>query len=225
MRLKHSMKDTSNSYADAFWYLNSLAGFASNGVHKFCRQTFLGGFYELVDKHTQEPNPDYYVALLYTQLMADGIVSASVKDAVDGSSDVPSFRAYAQCAKGSKPGAVTVVLLNYSKATVSVALPLKGATRHEYRMTPEHNKLTSRVVLLNGKSLRLGGDDGNTVPELKPAVVTHRKHTNDDQAKPEPFKLLGQTYSFVVFPDADHDGCKSNSGAEKAATESQAVVE
>jgi len=42
--------DTSNAFINAFWYLESLAGFARSGHKGFCRQTLVGGNYELVDK-------------------------------------------------------------------------------------------------------------------------------------------------------------------------------
>ena len=67
----------SNAFMDAFWYLESLAGFARNGATAFCRQTLLGGNYELVDKDTLSPNPDFYAAALFSKLMGTNVLDAA----------------------------------------------------------------------------------------------------------------------------------------------------
>ncbi|GKV43871.1 hypothetical protein SLEP1_g51121 [Rubroshorea leprosula] len=53
-------KDVSHTFADGFWYLDQL-GMTSTFNHKvFCRQTFIGGNYALLNTTTFTPNPDYY---------------------------------------------------------------------------------------------------------------------------------------------------------------------
>lgn len=60
---------TTNTFLNSFWYASQL-GYLAKMQHKaFCRQAFIGGFYEVVDKHSLHPNPDYYIALLWKKVM------------------------------------------------------------------------------------------------------------------------------------------------------------
>ena len=82
----------SNAFMDAFWYLESLAGFARNGATAFCRQTLLGGNYELVGKDTLSPNPDFYAAALPANSWATVLTqqqqsSPIIKERVRGGDD------------------------------------------------------------------------------------------------------------------------------------------
>ena len=59
------------------------------GYKAFCRQTLLGGNYELLDHNTYEPNPDFWAALLWRKTMGATILAASSND--------ESLRSYASC--------------------------------------------------------------------------------------------------------------------------------
>ncbi|CAL9049701.1 unnamed protein product [Musa banksii] len=85
-------KNVSNAFVDGFWYLDQL-GMASTYNHKvYCRQSLIGGNYCLLDTTTFVPNPDFYGALLWHQLMGPGVLHTTN----DGS---PYLRAYAHCSK------------------------------------------------------------------------------------------------------------------------------
>mmetsp|Transcript_28919 Transcript_28919/g.67646 ORF Transcript_28919/g.67646 Transcript_28919/m.67646 type:complete len:271 (+) Transcript_28919:3-815(+) len=59
----------SNRFADSFWYLKAMSLLAQNHHVMFCRQTLLGGFYELINHATLEPNPSFWAALLFARKM------------------------------------------------------------------------------------------------------------------------------------------------------------
>ena len=50
-------------------YLESLAGFARSGHKGFCRQTLVGGNYELVDKCVTDKRPRSFRALRALQIL------------------------------------------------------------------------------------------------------------------------------------------------------------
>ncbi len=49
---------TTNTFLSCPWYLVQLGMLASTHTVQ-CRQTLRGGYYELVDKYTNTPNPDW----------------------------------------------------------------------------------------------------------------------------------------------------------------------
>lgn len=189
--------NVSNAFMDAFWYLESLAGFARGGASGFCRQTLVGGNYELVDKETLEPNPDFYAAMLFSELMGSVALKAVVEPLFSGEeSRKPLLRAWAHCKNeqnkksAANVGGVVLLLLNYgnvtAKALVGVAednpkdegdsaesdqRPAKPAYGELYMMTGVgHDRdeiLHSRRVKLNGQVLSMGDA---TDPDAIPAL-------------------------------------------------------
>ncbi|KAF3951696.1 hypothetical protein CMV_022680 [Castanea mollissima] len=49
-----------NAFVFSFWYLDQLGMASSYAIKTYCRQTFIGGNYGLLNTTTFEPNPDYY---------------------------------------------------------------------------------------------------------------------------------------------------------------------
>ena len=62
-----------SSFADRR-YADALGSKARHGYQVFARQDFIGIDYGLLDCLTHDPLPDYYVAALYTRLMAPGVL-------------------------------------------------------------------------------------------------------------------------------------------------------
>ena len=54
---------TTDSFLSGPWWISQLAGLAPTHDYQ-CRQTLLGGYYELIDKWTVTPNPDYWSGLI-----------------------------------------------------------------------------------------------------------------------------------------------------------------
>ena len=91
-----------NTLENSFWYAHALGTAADLGLGRFLRQTFVGGGYELVNRTTFDPNPDYYVALLWQRLMGTKTLHATLGAAES------NVRIHAMCARvGSSTGAAT----------------------------------------------------------------------------------------------------------------------
>ena len=74
-----------NRFMSAFWYVDWMAVMAESGHKAFCRQTFVGGNYGLlqVDSNSKKilVNPDFYGALLFKELMVGKIYKGNFKEA------------------------------------------------------------------------------------------------------------------------------------------------
>ncbi|KAL3680598.1 hypothetical protein R1sor_023554 [Riccia sorocarpa] len=202
--------EVTDAFISAFWYLDQLGTASRYNNQAFCRQSFVGGFYGLVEADFN-PNPDYYGALLWRQLMGRGVFDVDVQS---GTSDV---RAYAHCQRSNK-GGLTLLILNYSNLTshnLDVSLLGRSADpsprnftgkntfseasasdeRLEYHMSAANGSVTGRIVLLNGKPLLV--TPSGEIPTLSPVKV---KSTN-------PISLAPLTYAYVVIPDAYAPAC------------------
>merc|ERR1712226_1601597 len=106
----------SNRFVDSFWYLKSMATLAQNRHNLHCRQSLLGGYYELVhydpSKNTMTPNPSYFAALLFSKLMGRQVW----KTQVDGS-DNGLHQVFAHCQQQQQQ--LTLLVLNYSPNTTA----------------------------------------------------------------------------------------------------------
>ncbi|KAG5027951.1 hypothetical protein JHK87_011465 [Glycine soja] len=218
-------RSVSNTFVNSFWYLDQLGIASRYNTKVYCRQTLIGGNYGLLNTTTFIPNPDYYSALLWHQLMGKTVLAAS--------SDVfsPSLRTYAHCSK-SRDG-ITLLLINLSNQThftltVHDRVPVsnggnenaksihtensffshlkkafswigtKGSDvtfREEYHLTPKDDYLRSQTMLLNGISLELTND--GEIPTLDPLL--NNVHS--------PIHLAPLSIAFIVFPNFDAPAC------------------
>lgn len=204
-------RGSTNTYMSGFWYLNALGAFAVHGHDMFCRQTFTGGNYELVNKITNIPNPDYYSTVLFGRLMGKKVLEASLVPSQVAS----SLRVYAHCTPENIldseliviKGSVTLLFLNYDdKPTLLNDSSLLGSGDTQYRMeyvlTSAYedranvaDELHSDMIALNGETLR--PDKEGTIPPLAPRIVHGSK----------PLRLPGHSYGFVVYSNAGAAGC------------------
>ncbi|KAG6557785.1 hypothetical protein Mapa_000552 [Marchantia paleacea] len=210
-----------DAFIFAFWYLDQLGMASRYNNQVFCRQSFIGGHYGLVDANFN-PNPDYYGALLWRQLMGRGVL---VVDIINGTNDV---RAYAHCQKDKK-GGLALLVLNYSNTTkhnldvslLGFSTPTElhnyrklvadeecetaschkdtegssGSLRLEYHMSPANGMITSQTVLLNGQPLQI--TPSGQVPTLSPMSVDSSS----------PISLDPLTYAYVVISNANAPAC------------------
>ena len=196
-----------NAFVDSFWFVSQLGSLAQAGVAMQCRQTLVGGAYELLDKHTFQPNPDYWVALLWHRLMGKHVLGVTQPTAA------PLLRLYAHCYDGGKSahsGAVTVVVMNADDSR-TVQLELEGVQamvpRQEYRLTAgatdKSESLRSRTVKLNGRQVNMAED--GTLPTLDPVVVTNASTPLQVQPLEIVFAvLLRATSVSCPQPSGDH---------------------
>jgi heparanase 1 len=201
-----------NAFVDSFWFVTQLGSLAQVGVATQCRQSLVGGAYELLDKHTFQPNPDYYIALLWTRLMGRRVIGVT-QPGPDTST--PLVRAYAHCSSegdeeggGAPAGSIAVAIIN-ADSSATARVDLRGLTqlapRQEYRLTAPaaagggstESQLHSRSVALNGKTLDMAED--GSLPPLVPVVVTNVTEV----LVVHPLEII-----FVVFEGADAASCK-----------------
>jgi heparanase 1 len=180
----HSGREgVTDTFLSSAWWLSALGGLAP--THDgFCRQTLIGGNYELMNKTTRAPNPDYYVARLFKDAMGARVLAAASSSA--------SVHAFAQCNDGGN-GGVTVAWINFGDADVAarvdgVGAPAPRAERTVTRASPGDDA----TIALNGNLLAYT-PGSNTLPSLAPKLV------NDPAA---PVVLPAHSLGFTTFFDA-----------------------
>lgn len=119
--------------------------------------TLAASAYGYLDLETRLPNPQYWVAYLYKQLIGTEVFDA--KEPIREGAHI-----YAFSRKDGKPGYVYVAV-NNSQEETSVTLPGEAAV---YQLTGE--SLRSRTALLNGKPLVCTND--SPIPEVLPVTVS-----------------------------------------------------
>ena len=121
-----------NVFESSLWYAHALGYLARSGVGMLCRQTLLGGDYEIVNRTTGQPNPDYYVALLWHDLVGtggrtvtlDGCSSSSTwrigEDAgaeLVGVACADAVRVHAHTMSGDGGDGIVYVAINFAEST------------------------------------------------------------------------------------------------------------
>ncbi|XP_046344609.1 heparanase-like [Haliotis rufescens] len=175
-------------------WLDKLGVSAKYGLKGVLRQSLFGGHYSLLDNNS-DPNPDYWLTLLYKRLVGNKVF------------DVPSssnnLRLYAHCTKlnnvyNYKPGSITVYALNLKSNPVILSisdLDTKGVDT--FWLTPEGGDLKSQKVQLNGKTLNLVN---NQIPHMMPKALGTGTMT-----------VPGHSFGFIVIPNANIAACRSQS--------------
>ncbi|KAE9601927.1 putative glycosidase [Lupinus albus] len=220
-------RNVSNTFVDSFWYLDQLGIASRYNTKVYCRQTLIGGNYGLLNTATFTPNPDYYSALLWHQLMGKTVIAAS--------NDVfsPYLRTYAHCSKGRD--GITLLLINMSNQTHFILtvqdsksfsgknedaksihvensffyhlkrtfswIGNKGSDvtfREEYHLTPKDDNLRSQTMMLNGIPLELTKD--GEIPILTP--VQSNVHS--------PIYIAPLSIAFIVSPNYDAPACNGH---------------
>lgn len=174
-----------NTFLSAPWWLSAL-GQLSPTHSGFCRQTLIGGHYELIDKTTRSPNPDWYVARLWKDAMGPTAFSVATNDT--------DLRAYAHC---SPQGGLSIAFINFSGNTTA-ALDVRGqgalGTPRLLRVLASPDNTT---VLLNGSPLTYVPGSG-ALPPLSPA----------SEPADGPLLVAPHTLGFVTWPRAAAFNCK-----------------
>ncbi|XP_077216751.1 heparanase-like protein 1 isoform X2 [Tasmannia lanceolata] len=212
----------SNTFVNSFWYLDQLGMASKYGTKVYCRQSLIGGNYGLLDRTTFIPNPDYYSARLWNQLMGKAVLDIDF-------SGSPYLRAYAHCSR--KQVGVTLLLINLSNTTefritvqsrTNIGLQVGQTTyregslmhglkrrvswvgwkasdgaaqREEYHLTPKDGDIQSQTMLLNGVPLKLTVD-GN-IPNFNPVLVDAKS----------PISLTPLSIAFVRLPNLEAPAC------------------
>ena len=167
---------------------------------------------------TFEPNPDYWLSLLWTRLMGTAVLNASAVVTSGGTASNEPFatpvglertiRIFAHCsAPGAHAPAGAVTLAFANPQTFGVVLELASADgtvldsapRDEYRLAPPAGDamgLRSRFVSLNGAVPPLKAANDGSVPAL-PAM-----RVNSGTLRVAPL-----TFGFIVLRNATAPAC------------------
>jgi len=172
-----------DTFLSSPWWMSAL-GQLSPTHSGFCRQTLVGGNYELINKTTRAPNADYYVARLWKDAMGPAVYAASSNDT--------EVRVYAHCAPG---GGLTLAYINFS-ANTTAALHVQGPPPGSPRLLRALASVDNTTVLLNGRQLVYTPGSG-ALPDLQPAA----------DAGAGPLLLPPHTLGFVTWPEASAFNC------------------
>ncbi|XP_053407885.1 heparanase-like isoform X2 [Mercenaria mercenaria] len=184
----------SDRYVAGFMWLDKLGMSARDGIDALIRQTFYGGHYSLLDHETCDPNPDYWLTLLYKLLVGNKVLRVTSPDSRG------KVRAYAHCTEtrksGYSAGSLTVYVMNLDQSPVSIEFPkFSSSTKFDvYNMLGKENSILSHYVDLNGVTLQLVDD--KTLPDLLRPVTTTST-----------VSIPAMSYSFIVIPDAQLPVC------------------
>eukprot|EP00117_Sycon_ciliatum_P043851 scpid77212/ scgid31700/ Heparanase-like protein 3 len=195
-----------NTFANAFWYLEVLGSLAQNGVVTFARSTMIGGWYEMINKTSFEPNPDYFLALFWGRLMG----RVHLKTSVDASTAVRGFascRALGGAASNAGAGAGITVALYNSGNTTTETVTLSGlkfdgsgaavssVETHVRTSGSSQFSWYAEMLQSSGDWAKLAvGSDGT--PGEYPGVTTSKS------ASKITVDLQPMSYAFVHFPTA-----------------------
>ncbi|XP_063228422.1 heparanase-like [Bacillus rossius redtenbacheri] len=188
---KGGAANISNKFVDGFMWLDKLALAAKLGVDVVCRQDIYGNKYGLLNIDNLDPNPDWWLSVLYKKLVGTGVLNTTLPSG--------AVRLYAQCSKTS-PGSVLLFGMNLDSQEVQVQLRLGAAGRSAqgkvsaYVLTGESG-LLSQTVLLNGKRLELGAN--YSLPTLQPVSV-----------EASALRLPAFSLAFLVLEDVQASACK-----------------
>ena len=155
-----------NRFISSFWYADALGLLATLNHTGFCRQTLIGGNYGLLNRTTAHPNPDFFIAQLFHDLMGERVLSFT--------SDVKKkgLRTYAHCESGLG-GNATLLLINVSPTvTFTAQIGAMAAGMEVFVLSAgdgakaKWEGLDSQHIKLNGQMLQ--GTDEQLLPPLVP---------------------------------------------------------
>jgi len=184
----------SDRFAAGFLWLDKLGLAARLGISVVIRQSLLGGHYSLIDSDLN-PNPDYWLSVLYKQLVGYRVLN------VTGSlNPMRQSRIYAHCINsyGSHKypdGDVVIIAINLdprNNLLFNMEDPLSKLKADAFILQPVGD-ITSKQVLLNGQVLEMVDD--KTLPAFNSKEVT------------QPFSLPSLTFGFFVLKGANAKAC------------------
>ena len=173
-----------STFLDTFRYLIQQARLAQKGLQVIAHNTLASSDYGLLDESTLTPRPNYWAAVLWRRLMGAAVLDP-------GKAPEDGLYLFAHCMR-DHPGGVTVLAVNAGSAPRDLNT---GMTGERYTLTaPE---LQGTAVELNGHKLEANSD--GTLPALGAVPVPAG-----------PLHLAGTSITFVAFPRAGNQSCRSN---------------
>ncbi len=162
-----------STYADVFRTLNELGTFATITDGVIFHNTLASSDYGFLKHGTFDPRPNYFAALLWTQLMGTTVYNSGI-EIQEGA------HAFAHSRKDGKDGVAYLIINNSETEVTTVELP-KAADCYVLSA----DKIRATTMKLNGRDLVL--DEGNELPDLSPVVMEKE------------LVLPGATIAFVIL--------------------------
>ncbi len=181
-------KGVSDRFVSSFWWLDELGQMARRGQPIVVRQSLSGSDYGMIRDSTLDPNPDYWLSLIWKRLMGETVL--------DASEDASTLRAYAHCLQDDVSGGVALVLLNLDR-TRSTVVTLPDLPLNFTSYVFDAPDLLGREIRLNGTVLTLPSN--NELPAMEPQPL--------ERLETAWFELPPLTIAFLVFPDAEAAAC------------------
>ena len=203
----------SDRFVDGFFWLDKLGTAAAMGVDVVTRQTLWKGQYGLLEgDFSFEPRPDYWLTLLFKRLVGGRVLKVLHDGDTESGLGVNTgrIRLYAHCASGGK-SAVTLFGMNMMEEAVVLRLkdvfPLENESPpqswkvivNNYILQSYHERLYSKLVRLNGRTLHMHRED--TLPVLKPVVEKFR------EPHQVALKMPGFAMAFYVIEGLEAKAC------------------
>ena len=184
-----------NRYEDCLWYLDALGTVALLGQDGFFRQQIWGMAYHpdyaLLNTEQYTPLPDYWIALLFNNLMGANVLNAT--------SSEPDLRVYAHCFNnnGMKDGSVVLafVSIKFNSYAMKYDDSILGKNHMDYLITSKDNQLDTTDILLNGEALMLTSE--GRIPSLNGKVSTDN-----------PITIEKYSVGFIHFNDSKVSVCQ-----------------
>jgi len=160
-------RGVTDSFLDLFYYGFQLSEMSTRGVSTVVRQDLVGADYGLLDKDTLEPNPSYWLAALWTQLI--GVTSIDFSPSLVGSTVHVSMH----CSRSGLGGVVAFVINFNGAKSANVDIADLGPDLLVHLLTgtdPAAWALGAHDVRLNGRVLKANSDGSS--PSLEPQRVS-----------------------------------------------------
>lgn len=214
MAYNSGRENVTDSFENSFWYTNML-GQMSRTRHMthsvFCRQALVGGWYDLLSHSKNlEPNPDFWLAVLWKDLMGTtSLQSERIGCCQEGSDRLlvyPFCARYDESKYDVGEGDVAMVLINiaddtsYKAAMDDMSDVWDAEGRLEFLIQAEaddvRSALSARRITINGELMNLG--PSGEMPDITPFV----KHDSDDGMILPPYSIM-----FAVLKGAKASLC------------------
>lgn len=161
-------KNLSDRFISSFLWLDKLGVSAVRGLDVVVRQSLYGGNYALIDRHTLQPNTDYWISFIYKQL-----VKPKVLKIVQTGTKKSTLHLYAHCTENMYD--IIVFGMNTASQTERIIFRrdrlLLFNKASLYLLTT--SDLISQDILLNNKTLVFSLD--GSPPDLH-SIEINLKH-------------------------------------------------
>ncbi|XP_011505560.1 PREDICTED: heparanase-like [Ceratosolen solmsi marchali] len=156
----------SDRFVAGFLWLDKLGYSAKAGVKVIIRQSLFGGNYAMIDENL-DPNPDWWVTLMFKQFVSNKVLSLNTPD------NFGNIRLYAHCAlkqtflNGLPAVTIYGINLNDEKKRMYIQGISNKSNIFAYFLTSDN--LQSSNIFMNGEILRLLSD--GSIPPFKPKII------------------------------------------------------